>query len=347
MTKVIITGGAGFIGTNLALSAIDKGVPVVLFDNLSRKGSELNLELIQKRGHELVTMIKGDVRIQKDVDRLLASHADAAAIVHLAGQTAVTTSVADPRGDFDNNVVGTLQLLEAARLAGFSGAIIYASTNKVYGDLASVPVVESETRYAYRDHPHGISESFPLSFISPYGCSKGAADQYVLDYAATYGLKAVVFRQSCIYGPNQFGVEDQGWVAWFTIAGLFDVPLNICGNGKQVRDVLFVTDLVDAYWRAIAGIDRIRGKALNIGGGAFQMSLLELMGHLETEFGKRLRYQFSPARQGDQRVYVSDTRLAERELGWKAAISVEEGIRRLAEWILSNRSRFQQAGLVK
>jgi CDP-paratose 2-epimerase len=347
MTKVIITGGAGFIGTNLALSAIDKGVSVVLFDNLSRKGSEVNLDLIQRRGRELVTMVRGDVRFQPDVDQLLSSHADATAIFHLAGQTAVTTSVADPRGDFDNNVVGTVQLLEAARVAGFSGALVYASTNKVYGDLASVPVVESDTRYAYRDHPHGISESFPLSFISPYGCSKGAADQYVLDYGATYGMKTVVFRQSCIYGPNQFGVEDQGWVAWFTIAGLFDIPLNICGNGKQVRDVLFVTDLVDAYWSAVAHIDRVRGKALNLGGGSFQMSLLELIGHLESEFGKRLQLHFSPARPGDQRVYVSDTRLAERELGWKPTVSVTEGIRRLAEWILSNRSRFQQAGLVK
>jgi CDP-paratose 2-epimerase len=347
VTKVIITGGAGFIGTNLALSAIDRGFSVVIFDNLSRKGSDLNLQVTQKRGPGLVTMRRGDLRSQDDVNQLLAAHADATAIFHLGGQPAVTTSVADPRADFDSNVVGTLHLLEAARAAHFAGTIVYASTNKVYGDLESVAVVESSTRYAYRDYPHGIPESFPLNFVSPYGCSKGAADQYVLDYCATYNLNTVVFRQSCIYGPNQFGVEDQGWVAWFTIASLFGLPINICGTGKQVRDVLFVTDLLDAYWRAVAHIDRVRGKAFNIGGGSIQMSLLELLRHLEKEFDTTLHYSSSPARRGDQRVYVSDTRLAERELGWKPRVSVEEGVRQLAEWTLRNRSLFQEAGLIK
>jgi CDP-paratose 2-epimerase len=346
MSKVIITGGAGFIGTNLALSAIDKDMTVIIFDNLSRKGSDANRIVIEQRGRDRVTIIKGDLRAQDDVNRLLTVHADAAAIFHLGGQPAVTTSVSDPRTDFDSNVVGTLHLLEAARAARFSGAIVYASTNKVYGDMASVAVTESPTRYAFRDYPLGIPESFPLSFVSPYGCSKGAADPYVLDYCATYGLNTVVFRQSCIYGENQFGVEDQGWVAWFTIASLFGLPINICGTGKQVRDVLFVTDLIDAYWQAVARIDRVRGKAFNIGGGSIQMSLLELLSHLEQALGKPIPYTRSPARRGDQRVYVSDTRFAERELGWAPTVPVAEGVQRLAAWTVRNRSLFQSAGLI-
>jgi CDP-paratose 2-epimerase len=338
MTKVIITGGAGFIGTNLALSAIDKAVAVVIFDNLSRKGSEMNLALLEKRGRKQVTTIKGDLRSPDDVGRLLAQHADADAIFHLGGQPAVTTSIADPRGDFDNNVLGTLHLLETARKVRFAGAILYASTNKVYGDLKSVAIVEQPTRYAYRDYPRGIPETLPLSFISPYGCSKGAADQYVLDYCTTYDLKTVVFRQSCIYGPNQFGIEDQGWVAWFTMASLFGLPINICGTGKQVRDVLFVTDLLDAYWRAVERIDQVRG--------AIQMSLLELLDHLERTFGKPIPYSFSAARRGDQQVYVSDTSLAERELGWRPAVSIADGVAQLVAWIMSHRPLFERAGLI-
>lgn len=336
MHKIIILGGAGFIGTNLGRSALGRGLEVVVFDNLSRKGTDINLRLLRECGP--VTFIQGDIRRREDVEALFRAHGDADAVFHLAGQVAVTTSIQDPRDDFDINLYGTLNVLEAMRQYQIQAPLLYASTNKVYGKMAQVEIIETQNAYAYRDYPHGINEDFPLDFYSPYGCSKGGADQYVLDYARIYGLNTVVMRQSCIYGYYQFGIEDQGWVAWFTIASLFDMPITLYGTGKQVRDVLFVDDLIAAYWLAVEQIDLTNGQAFNVGGGEFRLSLLALLAHLETAFNKKIKVGYGEPRQGDQKVFISDTRKAAQTFGWQPQISVEQGVGRLAEWAVANQA---------
>lgn len=339
--RYLITGGAGFIGANYVSRLVDRGEEVVVFDNLSRRGAALNLNWLRSLyGMDGFAFIRGDVR---DAALLAASACEADVLVHLASQVAVTTSVQDPRTDFECNALGTFNALEAARLSGRQPIVLYASTNKVYGGMDDLVIEEREMRYAYRDYPQGISESYPLDFCSPYGCSKGAGDQYVCDYARIYGLPTVVFRQSCIYGPQQFGVEDQGWVAWFIIAALLGKPITIYGNGKQVRDVLFVEDLLDAYDAAITHIDRAAGEVYNVGGGpAHQLSIWREFEPLLAELlGREIPVAWDDWRPGDQRIYVSDIRKAARELGWQPKVGVVEGIQRLYAWVAAHRALFE------
>lgn len=339
--RYLVTGGAGFIGANYVARLISRGETVVVYDNLSRQGAARNLAWLQATlGAQTFTFIRGDVR---DAELLVATARDADVIVHLASQVAVTTSVQDPRTDFECNALGTFNVLEAARLSRRQPIVLYASTNKVYGGMEQLRVAELETRYAYCDYPQGIPETYPLDFHSPYGCSKGAGDQYVRDYARIYGLPTVVFRQSCIYGPRQFGVEDQGWVAWFLIAALLGKPITIYGNGKQVRDVLFITDLLDVYDAAVAHIDRAAGQVYNIGGGpARQLSVWrEFEPLLRRLLGRDLAVSWGAWRPGDQRIYVSDIRKAAQDLGWQPRLGVEEGITRLFAWVVENRGLFE------
>ncbi len=343
--KIVITGGAGFIGTNLAEACANQGHEVTIFDNLSRKGTAANAQWLTEQ-HSNITLCQADLRTDQAVlDEIVAK---AEAIYHLAGQVAVTTSVTNPREDFDINALGTFNLLEAIRLRAQKNPIlIYSSTNKVYGGMEEVEIEEQNGRYGYKDYPNGIAEDQLIDFHSPYGCSKGAADQYVRDYARIYGLRSVVFRQSCIYGPRQFGIEDQGWVAWFTIATLADRPITIYGDGKQVRDVLYIEDLVRAFQTATEQIDKTAGKIYNIGGGPTNtMSLLELVEFLKEYHGKAIKPDFGDWRPGDQPVYISDISKAKQEFGWEPKIKAKDGVKRLTEWVKANRQLFEKVGLI-
>jgi CDP-paratose 2-epimerase len=333
--KILITGGAGFIGTHLAKHFSDRGDRVAVFDNLSRRGSMPNLSWL-KEAIPGLEFIRGDVR---DAAAVAAAAKGREAVFHLAAQVAVTTSVEDPREDFEVNALGTFNVLEAARASGADPIVIYSSTNKVYGGMEQAKVVEGPARYALSELPRGVSEDWPLDFHSPYGCSKGAGDQYVRDYARIYGLPTVVFRQSAIYGERQFGVEDQGWLAHFVICATLGRPITIYGDGKQVRDMLYVGDLVLAFERAVDQIDTVRGRVFNIGGGPeFTMTVWSEAGPmLEALCGRALDVRYAGWRPGDQRVYVSDIRKAERELGWKPAVAPKEGVARLWAWAQENK----------
>jgi len=342
MKRYLVTGGAGFIGCNYVHRLLGRGEQVTVYDNLSRRGTEANVAwLREQHGADAFRLIVGDVR---DAGALAQAARTVDVIVHLAGQTAVTTSVADPRADFEHNAWGTFNALEAARDAGTDPIFLYASTNKVYGGMEGVAVTEETTRYAYRDLPLGLPETFPLDFHSPYGCSKGAGDQYVRDYARIYGLPTVVFRQSCILGPRQMGVEDQGWAAWLVIAAVTGQPITICGDGKQVRDVLFVDDLLDVYDAAVAHIGVAAGQVYNVGGGpANTMSVWAEFGPLlERLVGRPIPVSRAGWRPGDQRVCILDIRKAGHELGWQPRVGVEEGVRRLYEWVVENRTLFRE-----
>ena len=331
--KYLVTGGAGFIGSNYAARLIARGERVTIYDNLSRIGAPLNLKWLRSTyGKNSFELVEGDVR---DVQLITKCAHTADVIVHLAGQVAVTTSISNPREDFESNLLGTFNVLEAAKLSGRQPIVIYASTNKVYGGMEEINVVEGEKGYRYAELTHGISESFPLDFHSPYGCSKGAGDQYVRDYSRIYALPTVVFRQSCIYGPRQFGIEDQGWIAWFMIAAAMGRPITIYGNGKQVRDVLHIDDLLDGYDEAINHINVAEGQVYNIGGGPKNtISIWKEFGSmLEELVGHEISVSRENWRQGDQRIYVSDIRKARKELNWQPQISVEVGIRQLYSWI--------------
>ncbi|HPS41978.1 MAG TPA: SDR family NAD(P)-dependent oxidoreductase [Anaerolineaceae bacterium] len=339
--KTLITGGAGFIGVNYAARCLSRGQKVVIYDNLSRSGADLNLEWLSDQfGRESFTLVKGDVR---DADAVKKAAKDAQRIVHLAGQVAVTTSVKDPRTDFEVNALGTFNTLEAARASGLKPVFVYASTNKVYGGMENVVVEEQKTRYAYKDLPEGADETQLLDFHSPYGCSKGSGDQYVRDYHRIYGLPTVVLRQSCIYGTRQFGIEDQGWVAWFIIAAVTGRPITIYGNGKQVRDILFIDDLLDAYDLALEQPTKSAGQVFNIGGGPKNTISVwaEFRPMLEKLVGHEIKTQVRDWRPGDQPVYVSNIGKAQSILGWSPKITAEEGIRRLYSWIIENRSLFE------
>ena len=331
----LITGGGGFIGINLAAYYLANKKRVTIFDNFSRAGSEENVRWLKNRYGDRLTVVTGDVR---RVDRhFLELVANSEVVFHLAAQVAVTTSVTNPREDFDVNALGTFNILEAVRLSSSKPIVVYSSTNKVYGKMADLKVIEADGRYAYGNCANGISETHPLDFYSPYGCSKGTGDQYVIDYARIYGLRTVVFRQSCIYGPHQFGIEDQGWVAWFAIQAMQNRPVTIYGDGKQVRDVLYVEDLIMAYNAAINNISKITGKAYNIGGGSKNtLSLLELIDFLGKHFGQRLKYSFEEWRPGDQLIYISDIRKAKADFGWEPSVKPHEGIKKLLEWVQEN-----------
>ncbi len=327
--RILITGGAGFIGCNAAARFLSRGWDVAVLDNLSRPGSALNLEWLRAKG--LTRFVHADVRDQASLQTAVAGEGAWDAVLHLAGQVAVTLSVQDPRMDLETNLLGTFNLLEAVRLAGGDPLVLYASTNKVYGGLTSLRVEEQESRHVLPEAPLGVSEDQPLDFHSPYGCSKGAADQYVRDYARIYGTRTVVFRQSCIYGPRQFGVEDQGWLAHFLIRHSEGREAVVYGDGKQVRDVLHVDDLLDAYEAAIERASA--GSVYNIGGGPDRtLSIREAFAAIERLTGHPVAHRYAETRPGDQPVFVSDLRKAERELGWKPRVFPREGLADLHRW---------------
>jgi CDP-paratose 2-epimerase len=336
----LVTGGAGFVGSNYVSRLIKRGEKVTIYDNFSRSGSIKNLRWLNETyGEKAFRIIHADIR---DAAALTTAAREADVIIHLAAQVAVTTSVVQPREDFEVNAMGTFNVLEAARYSERQPIVIYSSTNKVYGGMEDVRVDKHETRYAYRDYPNGISEAQPLDFHSPYGCSKGTGDQYVRDYSRIYGIPSIVFRQSCIYGPRQFGIEDQGWVAWFVIAAVTGCPVTIYGDGKQVRDLLFVEDLLNAYDAGIEHIQTSAGQIFNVGGGADKTISVwtEFCPILEKLVGHPISASWGDWRPGDQTIYVSDITKAGKELGWKPQVSVQEGIERLFHWVSENRQLF-------
>lgn len=335
--RFLITGGAGFIGSNTSRKLLAQGHEVVVFDNLSRAGSEENLAWLRGADGEIV-MVKGDVRDRHALDAALQQHGPIDVVLHFAAQVAVTTSVLDPALDFEINARGTFNVLEAVRQSDQSPVLLYASTNKVYGGLDGYAIEEGETRYRFSHVVQGVPESTSLDFHSPYGCSKGAADQYVRDYHRMYGLRTIVFRNSCIYGPRQFGIEDQGWLAWFVIAAVQGQEITIFGDGKQVRDVLYIDDLVDGMLAAVENIDATQGQVYNMGGGPENsLSVWAEFGPLLEELeGRRIEVDFEDWRPGDQRVYISDISKAERDFGWAPQTSPETGVRQLYEWVREN-----------
>jgi len=340
--NVFITGGAGFVGCNLAAHHLAQGHAVTIYYNLSRPRTQHNLDWLHGVPHgDKLQFIKGDIR---DYDTLLnaVTAIQPDLLVHLAGQVAVTTSVKNPREDFEINALGTFNVLEAARAQAKPPAVFYASTNKVYGGMEEVAVELKGQRYQYRDLPNGVSEHQPLDFHSPYGCSKGTGDQYVRDYARIYGMKTVVFRQSCIYGMRQFGVEDQGWVAHFVIAAAMKRPISIYGDGKQVRDLLNVKDLIGAYDAAWANIDKASGQAFNVGGGMPNtLAIWSEFGPMLEELAKReIPVTYGEWRPGDQPVFISDNSKAKAIIGWEPKVSVWQGIQELWNWVVENPKLF-------
>lgn len=339
MRNVLITGGAGFIGSNLAAFYAKKGKQVVILDNLKREKTEHNLLWLKQNYSENIRFIKADILAESTLLKDIIEDVDV--VFHLAGQVAVTTSVQNPIDDCKINILGTLKVLEAIRSSKKKPALLYSSTNKVYGDLHSLEVKETPLRYIQTQHPFGIAEDQLLDFHSPYGCSKGAADQYVRDYARIYRLKTVVFRQSCIYGYRQFGVEDQGWVAWFVIAAMTGKQMTIYGTGKQVRDILFIEDLCAAYDAAINTLEKTSGQIYNIGGGHTNtLSLLELIQILEKKLQKKIPVIFAAQRPGDQPIFVCDVRKAHQDFGWAPTISVEQGVDSLLSWVSQEQKKY-------
>ena len=339
---VLVTGGAGFIGSNLADRLASDGHRVRVFDALSRPGVERNLDWLRARHGERIEFVRADVR---DHHALAAAASDAQAVFHFAAQVAVTTSMADPREDFDINIGATFALLDALRRRQESGGgatpLIFASTNKVYGDLADLDFALEDEAYVPVDgdvRAHGIGEARPLDFHTPYGCSKGAADQYVLDFARSFGVPTCVMRMSCIYGHRQMGTEDQGWVAHFLIRALEGKPITLYGDGHQVRDILDVADAVEAYVAAWRSIDRVAGRAFNLGGGpANAISLRQLLAYMGELTGREIDVRFADWRAGDQRYFVADTRAASRDLGLDGKVPWRRGVARLARWLAEER----------
>jgi CDP-paratose 2-epimerase len=336
----LVTGGAGFIGSNYVARLVGRGKTVTIYDNLSRAGGPRNIKWLQATyGSDSFELVVGDLR---DAALLTATAKDADIIVHLAGQTAVTTSVLHPREDYDDNALGTFNVCEAARLSGRNPIVIYSSTNKVYGGMEDVEIVEATTRYKYATQTLGMAETYPLDFHSPYGCSKGAGDQYVRDYARIYDLPTVVFRQSTIYGTRQFGIEDQGWMAWLMIAAVLGKPISIYGDGKQIRDMLFVEDLLNAYDAAIEKIDKVKGEVFNIGGGSGNTISIwaEFGPALEKMLGRPIPVSWVDWRPGDQKVFIADIRKAQNLLDWEPQVMIDDGMQRLFDWIVQNRELF-------
>jgi CDP-paratose 2-epimerase len=331
---ILVTGGAGFIGSNLADALAADGQAVLLYDALSRPGVERNAAWLQERHGDRVTLIKADIREDAELRRAVA---EAQAVFHFAAQVAVTTSLNDPRDDFEINLLGTFNLLEAVRAKRDATPVIFASTNKVYGDLLDLDFALGAGGYAPtepRIRDHGIGEDRPLDFHTPYGVSKGAADQYMLDYARSYGVPATVLRMSCIYGQRQMGTEDQGWVAHFLIRALKGDAITLYGDGHQVRDICDVSDAVAAYLAAWRAIDRVQGRAFNLGGGiANAVSLRVLLDYIGTLIGREPDVSFSDWRAGDQRYFVADTRLLDTTLGLAQRVGWRDGVAKLAKWL--------------
>lgn len=334
--KYLITGGCGFLGSNIAKKILQNGDDLIIFDNLSRFGSYQNLEWLREQGK--FEFDHGDIRNQNDVEGVIKRHSPDV-VYHLAGQVAMTTSISNPRMDFEVNTIGSFNLLESIRKFSPESTVIYSSTNKVYGDLEQFEYEETETRYLCRDFPAGFGESISLDFHSPYGVSKGSADQYMLDYARIFGLKTVVFRHSSMYGGRQFATYDQGWVGWFVQKaveikkGIFKEPFTISGNGKQVRDLLYADDIVKLYLLAPENIAVMKGEAFNIGGGVNNsFSLLELFLFLEKELQIKMKYVQLPTRESDQKVFIADLSKIEKYIGWNPKVSKEDGVRNILKW---------------
>lgn len=335
---ILVTGGAGFIGSNLADRLASDGHRVRLYDALARDGVERNVDWLKGRHGDRVELVRADIR---DKAELARAAADAQAVFHLAAQVAVTTSLADPVDDFEINIVGTLNLLEALRARGGDVPLIFASTNKVYGDLADLDFELRDEAYLPTDpavRDHGIAETRPLDFHTPYGVSKGAADQYVLDYARSFGVPTAVIRMSCIYGRGQMGTEDQGWVAHFLIRALEGKGITLYGDGYQVRDILDVSNAVDAYVQAWRHVDRVAGRAFNLGGGPDNaVSLRRLLAYIGDLIGREVDVGFSDWRAGDQRYFVADSRAAESALGLQPKVAWRDGVANLARWLAEER----------
>lgn len=337
--KLLITGGCGFLGSNLASHAIAQGIDLCVFDSLYRFGAAQNHEWLRRQGP--FEFVHGDVRNPNDVARTVARfHPDL--VFHLAGQVAMTTSIDNPRMDFETNALGTLNVLEAVRSHAPAAGVFYSSTNKVYGDLEQYRYEELATRYTCVDRPRGFDEATPLDFHSPYGCSKGSADQYLRDYHRIFGLRTVVFRHSSMYGGRQFASADQGWIGWFcqmaaeTRHGLRREPFTIAGNGKQVRDVLHAEDMIRLYFSTAGQLDKAAGQAFNIGGGIDNsLSLLELFALLERHVGRPLDYRQGPPRESDQRVFVADIAKISALTGWTPQVSAPAGVGRMLDWVES------------
>ena len=341
---ILVTGGAGFIGSNLADRLASEGRHVRVFDALAREGVERNLAWLKQRHPDRISHVMADIR---DADAVARAAQDVSAVFHLAAQVAVTTSMADPVEDFEINVRGALNLLEALRRRGDRTPLVFASTNKVYGDLADIALEVSDDAYQPRDpavRAAGIGETRPLDFHTPYGCSKGAADQYILDYARSFDVPTCVLRMSCIYGPRQMGTEDQGWVAHFLIRALAGQPISIYGDGRQVRDVLHVADAVEAYVSAWRRIEAVQGRAFNLGGGPTNaISLRQLIDHIREITGRAVQLDYGDWRPGDQRYYVSDARAARRHLGLAEPIDWRSGVADLCQWLQGERGSLAEA----
>lgn len=337
--KILINGGCGFLGSNLASHGIKEGYDITVFDNLSRLGSSKNLEWLRSLGD--FTFIHGDIRNKNDVSATI-KEGRFDAIFHLAGQVAMTTSIANPYKDFEINTMGSLNVLDSVRLYSPDTAVFFSSTNKVYGDLENYTYEETPTRYICKEFPNGFDESVPLDFRSPYGCSKGAADQYMLDFSRIFGIRTTVFRHSSMYGSRQFATYDQGWVGWFVEKALEKYsdpdcePFTISGNGKQVRDILHAKDMINLYYTALANTDKVCGQAYNIGGTMEQsLSLLELFDLLNELLEIKMSYVQLPPRQSDQKVFVADIGKINSRLGWAPQVSAREGVAGMVDWVKS------------
>lgn len=335
--KLLINGGCGFLGSNLAAYGIKQGYDVTVFDNLSRTGSSCNLTWLQSLGK--FTYIHGDIRNKNDVENTV-KQGKFDAVFHLAGQVAMTTSIENPYKDFEINTMGTMNLLDSIRKYSPETAVFYSSTNKVYGDLEQYHYNETEKRYLCEEYPNGFDETIPLDFRSPYGCSKGSADQYMLDFSRIFGIRTTVFRHSSMYGNRQFATYDQGWIGWFVAQALLQKenssmnPFTISGNGKQVRDVLHAEDMIRLYYMGLSNVDHIFGQAYNIGGGMKQsLSLLELFDLLNYLLGVKLKYVNLPPRQSDQKVFVADTHKIENAMGWTPTVGAQEGVEKMIKWV--------------
>jgi len=338
--KYLITGGCGFLGSNISSELLKQGHEIIIFDSLFRFGSYQNLEWLKVQGQ--FEFIHGDIRNSNDVEGVIRTNKPDV-VYHLAGQVAMTTSIADPRMDFEVNAGGSFNLLNAIRLYSPDSAVIYSSTNKVYGDLEEFSYRETGTRYECIEKPHGFDESVNLNFHSPYGSSKGSADQYMLDFSRIYGLKTAVFRHSSMFGGRQFATADQGWLGWFTQKaievkeGRCNHPFTISGNGKQVRDLLYASDCVALYLKAAENIDSMKGQAFNVGGGLDNSSsLLELFYFLEQELDIKMVYEQLPPRESDQRVFVADITKAKMIIGWTPTVDKAQGIRKMIDWVSAN-----------
>ena len=335
--KILINGGCGFLGSNLAAYGIEHGYEVTVFDNLSRLGASQNLEWLRSLGN--FAFIHGDTRNKNDVETTIKD-GQFDAVFQLAGQVAMTTSIANPYKDFEINTMGTVNVLDSIRKYSPQTAVFFSSTNKVYGDLENYRYEETPTRYLCVDHPNGFDESVPLDFRSPYGCSKGAADQYMLDYARIFGVKATVFRHSSMYGSRQFATYDQGWIGWFVEKAIEKYlnpncdPFTISGNGKQVRDILHAEDMISLYYTALNNVDKVCGQAYNIGGSMEQsLSLLELFDMLNEMLGIKMEYVQLPPRQSDQKVFVADITKIHDHIGWTPRVGAREGIGAMINWV--------------